>query len=138
MKRIVILLFLITQSLLAQIQFEAKVNKDTLDLSGKIIVQFVLNVDGGFKRSFFNESSFKSPEFNGFSVIGEPQQIESIMWDKVKFTLFKKVYYYALLPKKKGKFTIKQAKIEYKGKIYKTSPIRIIVTSNTEPSNISK
>ena len=122
MKKIVILLFLITQTLLAQIQFEAKVSKNSLGLNERLRIDFVMNIDG---------DNFNQPSFDGFKIIAGPSQQVSQSWVNGKSS-FEKVYSYYLLPTQKGNLTIKQASIEYNGQIYKTVPIKINVTSAVE------
>jgi len=119
MKRIVSILFLITQSLLAQVQFEAKVSKTTLGLNERLRIDFVMNIDG---------DNFNQPSFDGFKIIAGPSQQVSQSWINGKSS-FEKVYSYYLLPTQKGNLIIKQASIEYNGQIYKTSPIKINVTN---------
>lgn len=119
MKRILILLILITQSLLAQVQFEAKVSKTSLGLNERLRIDFVMNIDG---------DNFNHPNFEGFRIIAGPSQSVSQSWINGKSS-FEKVYSYYLLPQQKGNLTIKQATIEYNGQIYKTTPIKITVTN---------
>ena len=119
MKRIVIILFLITQSLLAQVQFEAKVSKTSLGLNERLRVDFVMNMDG---------DNFNQPSFDGFRIIAGPSQQVSQSWINGKSS-FEKIYSYYLLPQQKGNLIIKQATIEYNGQVYKTSPIKIQVTN---------
>jgi len=119
MKKIVVLLFLITQTLLAQVQFEAKVSKNSLGLNERLRVDFVMNIDG---------DNFSQPSFEGFRVIAGPSQQVSQSWINGKSS-FEKIYSYYLLPQQKGTLVIKQASIEYNGQIYKTSPIKITVTN---------
>ena len=119
MKRIVVLLFLVTQSLLAQIQFEAKVSKTTLGLNERLRIDFVMNMDG---------DNFNQPTFEGFRVIAGPSQQVSQSWVNGKSS-FEKIYSYYLLPQQKGNLVIKQATIEYNGQIYKTNPVKINVTN---------
>ena len=122
MKRLVLLLFLITQSLLAQVQFEAKVSKNTLGLNERLRIDFVMNVDG---------DNFNQPSFEGFRIIAGPSQQVSQSWINGKSS-FEKVYSYYLLPNQKGILIIKQAAIEFNGQIYKTTPIKINVTAAVE------
>jgi BatD DUF11 like domain len=122
MKRIVIILFLITQSLLAQVQFEAKVSKTTLGLNERLRIDFVMNMDG---------DNFNQPSFEGFRIIAGPSQQVSQSWINGKSS-FEKTYSYYLLPQQKGNLIIKQATIEYNGQIYKTNPIKINVTAAVE------
>jgi hypothetical protein len=122
MKKIVVLLFLITQSLLAQVQFEAKVSKNSLGLNERLRIDFVMNIDG---------DNFNQPAFDGFKIIAGPSQQVSQSWVNGKSS-FEKVYSYYLLPTQKGNLIIKQASIEYNGQIYKTNLIKVTVTSAVE------
>lgn len=124
MKRILLLLFLIAQSLSAQVQFEAKVSKNTLGINERLRIEFNMNADG---------DNFVAPNFeaSGFRVIGGPSQSVSQSWINGKSS-FNKSYIYILLPTQKGQLTIKQAAIEINGQIYKTSPVKINVTNAVE------
>ena len=122
MKRFVFLLFLIAQSLLAQVQFEAKVSKTTLGLNERLRIDFVMNMDG---------DNFNQPAFEGFRIIAGPSQQVSQSWINGKSS-FEKTYSYYLLPEQRGALIIKQATIEYNGQIYKTNPIKINVTAAVE------
>ena len=122
MKRFAILIFLITQSLLAQVQFEAKVSKNSLGLNERLRIDFTMNVDG---------DNFIQPNFEGFRIIAGPSQQVSQSWINGRSS-FEKTYSYFLLPSQKGNLIIKQASIEYNGQIHKTSPIKINVTAAVE------
>lgn len=124
MKRILLLLFLIAQSLSAQVKFEAKVSKNTLGINERLRIEFNMNADG---------DNFVAPNFeaSGFRVIGGPSQSVSQSWINGKSS-FNKSYIYILLPTQKGQLTIKQAAIEINGQIYKTSPVKINVTNAVE------
>lgn len=122
MKRIVALLFLIIGNLaMAQVQFEAKVSKNSLGLNERLRIDFNMNADG---------DNFNPPNFEacGFRVVGGPSQSVSQSWINGKSS-FNKSYSYILMPTQKGSLTIKQASIEINGQIYKTSPIKINVTN---------
>ncbi|MBP6758823.1 MAG: protein BatD [Flavobacterium sp.] len=120
MKKFIIAIVLIAcNSLLAQVQFEAKVSKTTLGLNERLRIDFVMNMDG---------DNFNQPSFEGFRIIAGPSQQVSQSWINGKSS-FEKVYSYYLLPNQKGSLVIKQATIEYNGQIYKTSPIKINVTN---------
>jgi len=121
MKRILILLFLATNSLLAQVQFEAKVSKNSLGINERLRIEFTMNADG---------DNFQPPNFeaSGFRIVGGPSQSVSQSWINGKSS-FNKSYIYILLPTQKGTLTIKQATIEINGQIYKTSPVKINVTN---------
>lgn len=123
MKKFIIAIVLIAcNSLLAQVQFEAKVSKTTLGLNERLRIDFVMNMDG---------DNFNQPSFEGFRIIAGPSQQVSQSWINGKSS-FEKTYSYYLLPQQKGNLTIKQATIEYNGQIYKTNPIKINVTSAVE------
>jgi hypothetical protein len=124
MKRIIVILFLITNSLWAQVQFEAKVSKNSLGINERLRIEFTMNADG---------DNFQPPNFEscGFRVVGGPSQSVSQSWINGRSS-FNKSYIYILLPTQKGALTIRQAAIEINGQIYKTSPLKINVTNAVE------
>ena len=119
MKRYLILLLFTFQGLMAQVQFEARVSKNTLGLNERFRIDFIMNVDG---------DNFDQPSFDGFRVVGGPSQQVRQSWVNGRSS-FQKIYSYILQPNQKGTFSIKQAAIEYNGQIYKTQPIKIVVTN---------
>ena len=112
---------LISSSLFAQVQFEAKVSKNSLGLNERLRVDFTMNADG---------DNFVPPNFeaSGFKVVAGPSQSVSQSWINGRSS-FNKSYIYILLPTQKGSLTLKQASIEINGQIYKTSPVKINVTN---------
>lgn len=119
-KYIVLILFIVTSGFVsAQVQFEAKASKKTLGVNERLRVDFEMNQDG---------DNFNPPSFDGFTVVGGPNQSVSNSWINGKRT-FKKTYSYFLAPKKRGDFTIGQASINIEGETYKTIPIAISVTA---------
>ena len=125
MKRIIILtVLLISSSLFAQVQFEAKVSKNALGLNERLRIDFTMNADG---------DNFVPPNFEscGFKVVGGPSQSVSQSWINGKSS-FNKSYIYILLPTQKGALTIKQGSIEINGQTYKTLPIKINVSNAVE------
>lgn len=119
MKRYLILLLFTFQGLLAQVQFEAKVSKNTLGVNERLRIDFIMNVDG---------DNFEQPNFEGFKIVAGPSQQISQSWINGRSS-FQKIYSYILQPDKKGTLTIRQAAIEFNGQVYKTSPIKIVVTN---------
>ena len=109
-------------TLSAQVQFEARVSKTTLGLNERLRIDFMMNMDG---------DNFVQPSFDGFRIIAGPSQQVSQSWGGGRSS-FEKVYSYFLTPNQKGTFIIKPAAIEYNGQIYKTAPVKIIVTAATE------
>lgn len=122
MKRYLILLLLSFQAIIAQVQFEAKVSKQTLGLNERLRIDFTMNDDG---------DNFTPPNFEGFKIVAGPSQQVSQSWINGKSS-FNKTYSYFLLPMQKGVLVIRQASIDIRGQIYKTSPIRISVTAAVE------
>jgi hypothetical protein len=122
MKRYIILLFLSFQAIIAQVQFEAKVSKQTLGLNERLRIDFTMNDDG---------DNFTPPNFEGFKIVAGPSQQVSQSWINGRSS-FNKTYSYFLLPMQKGTLVIRQASIDIRGQIYKTSPIRITVTAAVE------
>lgn len=121
-KYIAAIVFLVCSSLSAQVQFEARVSKTTLGLNERLRIDFMMNVDG---------DNFVQPSFDGFRIIAGPSQQVSQSWVNGRSS-FEKAYSYFLTPNQKGTFIIKPAAIEYNGQIYKTAPVKIIVTAATE------
>lgn len=109
---------------MAQVQFEAKVSKNSLGINERLRIEFTMNADG---------DNFVPPAFesSGFRIVGGPSQSVSQSWINGKSS-FNKSYIYILLPTQKGQLTIKQASIEINGQIYKTSPLKINVTNAVE------
>lgn len=126
MKRLFFILFFITNSLFAQVQFDAKVSKNTLGLNERVRIDFTMNADG---------DNFVPPNFEacGFKIVSGPSQMVSQSWINGRST-FNKAYWYILMPLKKGNLVIKQASIEINGQVYKTTPLKINVTNAVELS----
>ena len=123
-KAIVIVLLLFASTLMAQVQFDAKVSKNSLGINERLRVEFTMNADG---------DNFVPPNFEacGFRVVGGPSQTVSQSWVNGRSS-FNKSYIYILLPTQKGNLVLKQASIEINGQIYKTTPVRISVTNAVE------
>jgi hypothetical protein len=101
----------------AQVTFETKVSKKKLGVNERLRVDFEMDKDG---------DNFTAPRFTGFRVVAGPVQSMNHVWDNGKRS-FSKTYTYYLQPTREGKFTIKQAKVEIEGKIYKTLPVKVQV-----------
>jgi len=102
----------------AQVKFEAKLSKKRLGVNERLRVDFEMNQDG---------DNFRAPDFQGFRVIGGPNQAISNTWINGKRS-YSKTYSFFLAPRGKGTFTIGQASIEVEGQIYKSSPLEVRVT----------
>ncbi|WP_318641862.1 BatD family protein [Flavobacterium ardleyense] len=122
MKNYLILFLLSINALSAQVQFEAKVTKQSLALNERVRVDFSMNADG---------DNFTPPSFDGFRIVAGPSQQVSQSWVNGRSS-FRKTYSYILLPTQKGNLTIQQASIEIDNQIYKTAPIRLSVTAAVE------
>src|SRR5690606_12158984 len=122
MKKYILIFLLSFQSILAQVQFEARTSRPSLGVNETLRVDFVMNADG---------DNFTPPSFEGFRVVGGPSQQVSQSWVNGKSS-FNKVYSYFLMPMQRGTLTIRQATIEINGQIYKTNPVRITVTAAVE------
>ena len=110
-------ILLISVAASAQVTFEAKVSKKTLGVNERLRIDFQMNKDG---------DNFVPPSFADFTVVGGPSQSISNSWVNGKRS-YSKMYSYFLAPKKRGKFTIKQASVEIEGETYKTLPVTINV-----------
>lgn len=120
MKKLVLLYVLFSSiATFAQVQFEAKVSKNSLGLNERLRVDFTMNADG---------DNFTPPDFDGFKVVNGPMQQVSQSWINGKVT-FNKSYSYFLMPTRRGTVTIDQASIEINGQTYKTSPIKVSISA---------
>ena len=121
MKRLAVILFLITQIALGQVKFEANVSKNYVGINERFRVEFLMNEDG---------DNFNPPNFEacGFRVMGGPSQSISQSWINGRST-FQKSYIYILMPLQKGTLNIKQASVEINGQLYKTLPVKMTVGS---------
>ena len=111
------------------ISFEAIISKKTLGINETLRVDFKVNKDG---------DNFSPPNFKDFRVVGGPNQSVSNSWINGKRT-FSKSYSYFLSPIKKGSLSIGQATIEIANQLYKTMPVKVLisksVTLNNDPNN---
>ena len=117
MKKFLFILLLTCQGIFAQVQFVAQVSKNSLGINERLRIDFVMNDDG---------DNFSAPAFEGFKIVGGPNQSTSYLWVNGRKS-FEKTYSFYLSPTKKGTFVIKQASIEINGQVYKTNPIKITV-----------
>ena len=128
MKKIYFLLSVIllcfSQSI-AQVSFQAKVSKNRLGLNERLRVTFEMNQNG---------DNFNPPSFNGFTIVGGPNQSVSNSWVN-GVRSFSKSYSYFLTPTRKGKITIAQASVEIDGEVYKTTPVQVEVTQAVNNPN---
>lgn len=123
---ILFLLLVTSQLLFSQVEFTANVSKKKLGINERLRVDFEMNSEG---------DNFSPPAFAGFTVVGGPSQSVSHSWINGKRS-FSKTYTYILSPKKRGKFTIKQAEIVIEDETYKTIPINIeVVAAIAKPKN---
>ncbi|MCM4154889.1 BatD family protein [Gramella sp. AN32] len=101
----------------AQVRFEAKVSREKLGINERLRVDFEMNQDG---------DNFDPPSFDGFTVVGGPNQKVSRSYYNGK-SEYSKTYSFYLEPKSRGRVTIGQAEIIIDEKLYKTSPIVVDV-----------
>ncbi|MDX1719837.1 MAG: BatD family protein [Salegentibacter mishustinae] len=116
------ILFFTGLSLQAQVRFEAKVSKNKLGVNERLRVDFEMNQDG---------DNFRPPSFDGFTVVGGPNQAVSNRWINGDRT-YSKTYSYYLQPNSRGRKTIAQAEITVDDKVYKTTPVDVEVTAAVE------
>ena len=112
------LLLLAAPQLWSQVSFEARVSKKKLGLNERLRVDFVMDENG---------DNFTPPNFDGFRVMGGPNQSISNSYINGRRS-FSKSFTYFLSPMRKGQLTIKQAKVDIGGEQYKTTPIKVQVT----------
>ena len=119
-----VLLFLVSQ-LGAQVTFQTKVSKNRMGINERLKVSFEMNKNG---------DNFTPPKFEGFRVVGGPNQSTSNTWINGKRS-FSRTYTYFLNPTRKGTLKIGQATIKIDGEIYKTPPVQVEVTDAVKTPN---
>ncbi|MEW6193896.1 MAG: BatD family protein [Bacteroidota bacterium] len=114
----------ITAKLFAQ-EFNTSVDRTTVGQYDRF--QVYLTFKGADVNSVTN---FRPPVFSGFKVLSGPNQSTSmqIINGKVSGSL---TFSYILQPTSIGEFTIGQSSVDYDGKTYRTSPLKIKVEKGT-------
>ena len=127
LKKILLATFLLTVGfqLGAQVTFQAKVSKNRMGINERLKVSFEMNKNG---------DNFTPPQFEGFRVVGGPNQSTSNSWINGKRS-FSRSFTYFLNPTRKGKLSIGQATVKIDGAIYKTSPVSVEVTKAVKTPN---
>lgn len=110
----------IISSVFAQ-EFSASVDRTTVGQNDRFQVYFTFN-----GSDINNVKNFQPPSFQGFRVLSGPNQSTSmqIINGKVSGSL---TFTYILQPQNVGEFTITSASVDYSGKTYNTSPLKIRV-----------
>tara|TARA_B100000767_G_scaffold275786_1_gene315608 strand:- start:4715 stop:6481 length:1767 start_codon:yes stop_codon:yes gene_type:complete len=119
------LLFTLGFQLGAQVTFQTKVSKNRMGINERLKVSFEMNKNG---------DNFTPPNFEGFRVVGGPNQSTSNSWVNGKRS-FSRSYTYFLNPTRKGKIKIKQATVKIDGELYKTTPVSIEITEAVKVPN---
>jgi len=119
-----VVLLCFSQSI-AQVSFQTKVSKNRLGINERLRVTFEMNQNG---------DNFNPPSFEGFTIVGGPNQSVSNSWVN-GVRSFSKSYTYFLTPTRKGKITIAQATIEIDGEVYKTTPVQVEITQAVNNPN---
>ncbi|MFK7114348.1 BatD family protein [Flavobacterium oreochromis] len=117
MKKLFFILILFCVEITAQVQFVTNVSKNNLGINERLRIDFTMNDDG---------DNFDPPTFDGFRIIGGPNQSVSYSWINGRKS-YEKTYSYFLQPTKKGTFVIKGASIEINGQNYKSNVVKITV-----------
>jgi len=113
-----LILFLITVSSFAQVQFNAKTSHTVVKTGDRFQVQFSANVQ---------MSNFKAPNLgSNFRVLSGPNESTQMSWVNGK-TSHQISYSYILMAVKEGDFTIGAASATIEGKTYKTKPFKVNV-----------
>ena len=108
-----------------KVQFDATVSKKKLGVNERLRVDFEMNQDG---------DNFQPPSFQGFTVVGGPNQSISQQWVNGKKS-FSKTFSYFLAPNSTGNLKIGQAEIMIDGNVYKTIPLAVEVTAAVNNPN---
>ncbi len=119
---------ILTARLNAQ-QFGATVDRSTVGVNETFQVDFTFN-----GPSVNGISDFKPPDFSGFRILSGPNQSTSMQFINGSSSA-SITYSYVLHPSSGGEFEIGQASVNYGGKTYTSSPVKVkVVQGATQPS----
>ncbi len=105
------------------VSFSVEVSTDSLLMGNMIEVKFALKNAHG--------TAIQTPDFEGFQIVGGPNQSSS--FSMINGTTTQEISYtYYLKPIEEGTFYILPASIEVEGEFLETTPIEIIVYPNPD------
>ena len=110
-------IFLALMAIADDVSFTAKTNRNKVAIGETVQITYTINSNG---------NNFKAPAFNGFRVVGGPNQSSSFQWVNGK-TSQSLSFSYILLAEKEGSYTFKGATVEAGGKTYTSNEINIEV-----------
>ncbi len=121
-----ILLFLLTQTVFAQVEFTAKLSRTKIGVNENVRIEFVMNTPDG--------DDLQLPDFDNFRVVGGMTQhmSQSVVNGRRSFS---KSFGLTLQPTKQGVLTIGSASIVIKGQTYTTEPVQLTVTEPVQRPN---
>jgi hypothetical protein len=117
-----LVILLMSSTLIAQVNFEAKISKDSIGLYETIQVDFEISQD---------EDRFTPPDFNDFKVVSGPNKAISNSWINGERT-YKKTFTYKIIPKKEGELLISKAQISIGAKTFETQPLKVMVSHSSK------
>jgi hypothetical protein len=112
------------------VQVTASVGSDSVGVQDQF--QFTVTVSG--KDSGDSETP-RLPSMRGFKIVSGPSVSSQFQWINGQ-TSSNKSFIYVLIPEKEGQFTIDPVEIRVGGRIYKSQPVQVRVTSaprNSQP-----
>jgi hypothetical protein len=104
-------------------QVTASVNSDSIGIQDQL--QFSITVSG---KEIGTVELLRQLPIQGFKIVSGPNISTQFQWINGQ-TNNSKSFAYILIPEKEGQFTIDPVEIRVKGKLYKTQPIQVRVTS---------
>ncbi len=108
----------------ADINIRAYVNKNVVGLNEN----FSYSIEVSGKSTSLPDPI--APAFDNFYVLSGPNTSTNIQWVNGRMSA-SKIFSYYLQPKKKGKLVIPPARVQYKGKVYKSNAITITVNGQS-------
>ncbi|MBL4642519.1 MAG: protein BatD, partial [Flavobacteriaceae bacterium] len=126
---IFIFLSLITQAIVAQVEFKTTVSKSKLGVNQSFRIIFSINKQGA--------DNFTPPSFKNFRIVSGPSQSVNQSWINGKVS-FSQSYTYIIRPKSIGTYTIPSAIIQFNGKPLKSNAVKINVLKEVAiPKNLN-
>lgn len=118
-----LLAMLLASAWAQDLQVTAEVNSNVVGLQDQF--QLTVTATGGESR---DAEAPKLPRFQNFRVVAGPGLSTQFQWINGRSTSSKS-FIYTLLPEKEGQFTLDPIEVVVGGRIYRTQPITIRVTS---------
>jgi hypothetical protein len=117
------LLYIVGYALAQDVQVTASAGSDSVGVQDQF--QFTVTVSG---KDSGDAETPRMPSMKGFKVVSGPSVSSQLQWINGQ-TTSSKSFIYVLIPEREGQFTIDPVEVRAGGKIYRSQPVQVRVTS---------